>query len=72
MAAKPDLVMPIAVGLAELINARLSTPSLEELRAHLRDAYMAAMSMTAMPAVAASRTRLAESMAAPRAEGCLR
>jgi hypothetical protein len=44
MAAKPDLVMPIAVELAELINAKPSTPSLEELRAHLRDAYLSAMS----------------------------
>jgi hypothetical protein len=44
--AKPDLVTPIAKGLAELINARPSSPSLEELRAHLRDAYMAAMSTT--------------------------
>jgi hypothetical protein len=67
--AKPDLVTPIAKGLAELINARPSSPSLEELRAHLRDAYMAAMSTTAMPAETCRR--LADSMAAPRAEGVL-
>jgi hypothetical protein len=70
MAAKPDLVTPIAMGVAELINAKARSPSLEELRAHLRDAYMAAMSTTAMPAKTCRR--LADSMRRRGPRGCLR
>jgi hypothetical protein len=40
-APKPDYISPIAKAIAELINSKPRSPTLEELQAFLRDAYLA-------------------------------